>query len=121
MSQDTCRYDIKGLQQELEIDISDLATLFSSYINEMQSEIAELYKYLSDGDFNMLQRVVHNIKGVSANLWIEDVQKLASDFGDMLKRGDTFESGSQISLLLRTINEAQYEIRKYFSQYGYSL
>ena len=121
MGQNTCRYDIKGLQQELDVEVSDLAMLFLSYINEMQSEIAEMYRCLSEGDFNMLQRVVHNIKGVSANLRIKDVEKAASDYGDMLRRGETLESGLYINRIVQLISEAQNEIRNYFHLNGYSL
>lgn len=78
-------YDIEGLAQELELDLIDLSSLYSGYIAEMQDEISEMKNFLAKKDWVMLRRIVHNIKGVSANLAINDVFIAAEELEIMQK------------------------------------
>lgn len=51
----------------------------------MQDEISEMKNFLAKKDWVMLRRIVHNIKGVSANLAINDVFIAAEELEIMQK------------------------------------
>jgi hypothetical protein len=65
MESKTPRYDIGKLAKELEFDIEDVKILFSKYFIEIKENISQMQEYFSHKDWDMLERVVHNIKGVS--------------------------------------------------------
>ena len=121
MKDNTSRYDIQGLADELEADISDIAVLFLNYIGEMKEEVGSIQDFLSKKDWNMLQRVVHNIKGVSANLHIDDVYKAAAEFDADLKHQKTQRAEDHAKRLTGLLKGAEDEIRKFFSECGFSI
>ena len=116
-----CRYDIQGLADELEVELSDIVKLYSNYIEEMASEIEEMQKFLLKKDWVMLERVVHNIKGVSANLNIEDVFNEAEAFDNLLKKGVADDSGYYVNNIETLLKAAENEIKSFFAQYGLAL
>ncbi|MCX7711342.1 MAG: Hpt domain-containing protein [Clostridia bacterium] len=116
-----CRYDIQGLTDELEVELKDIVRLFSNYFEEMQSEMSEMEKFLSQKDWVMLQRVAHNIKGVSANLGIQDVFSEAAAFDAMLKAGITESAVQYVNGIKTLLKNANAEVDAYFSQHGLTL
>lgn len=121
MEQGTSRYDIKGLAEELEFEVDDIAGLFSKYFEEMATDISDMQKYLSNSDWYMLERVVHNIKGVSINLNIHDVFEEASEFDVLLKQSKAEGAALHVSKLAELINSAEIEIRKKFLEMDITL
>lgn len=115
------RYDIAGLAGELELELSDLVDLFAGYISEMKEEVSEMRKFLNQNDFEMLQRVVHNIKGVSANLNIKDVFKEAEKFDILLKNSMTEDACAHVNMLASLIEGAEVKIRSFFMENGYNI
>jgi len=108
------RYDIKGLAEELEFEIEDMGGLFSKYFCEMNMCSIDLRKYFACNNFEMMERVVHNIKGVSANLNVKDVYEEAVIFDDMLKNNKVENANTHINRIIELINNSETEIRKIF-------
>ena len=115
------RYDIEEFTKALGVSTEEMAGLFSSYIAEMEGEIAEMQAQLAKKDWKMLQRVVHNIKGVSGNLHINDVYKEAFSFDIMLKEGDTGAAHEHVERLVKLITGSEIEIREYFFVKGFTI
>lgn len=115
------KYDIEGLADELEIGIEDISDLYASYIQEMKEEIAELKVCLKNSDWDMLQRVVHNIKGVSANLGITDVFSEADKFDKLLKINETSESKEYVAKIVNLIVDSEAVIKDFFMEKGFSI
>jgi len=120
-SRDTFRYDIDGLAEELEIDVCSLTGLFSSFVNEMEIEVSEMSRLLMEKDWNNLERVIHNIKGVCANLTIDDVFRQASEFHEKLKAGDSSEAAVYVESIAQMLKNAELDIKRYFSAKGLSI
>lgn len=121
MKESSCRYDIASLAEELDVSMAEIAPLFASYIGEMKSEASDMLAYLSKCDWGMLQRVVHNIKGVSANLNINDVYEGAAFFDALLKQNRVEEAARHVASIIGLLNNAEREIRNFFWYYGYNL
>jgi HPt (histidine-containing phosphotransfer) domain-containing protein len=121
MDHKPCKYDIQGLIDELEVEVGDIAILFLNYITEMKEEIAEMKELHGQQDWFMLERVVHNVKGVSANLGIQDVYEEAQIFDICLKNNQTEQSAECIGKIDGMLYEAEKEIKLFFSARGFSL
>lgn len=121
MQNEEMKYDIEGLANELEVDLESIIGLYSSYFEEMKSEIDSMKGFLMKRDWYMLQRVVHNIKGVSANLGINDVFAEAEKFDILLKNNENDKANIYSENIEKMIASAESEIRKYFDGKGLSL
>lgn len=116
-----CRYDIQGLADELEVELYDIMKLYSNYMQEMSSETEEMRKFLSKQDWVMLERVVHNIKGVSANLNIQDVYNEAEAFDTLLKINTTESAAYYVDKIETLLKAAGNDIKCFFLQHGLKL
>lgn len=116
MENKTWRYDIKKLAEELEFEIEDISVLFSKFFIEMKDNISSMKNHLSKKDWNMLERVVHNIKGVSINLNIMDVYEEAAEFDVLLKSNSTEDADIHVNKLVELLNDSEIEIRRIFSE-----
>lgn len=112
------KYDIEGFAKELETDIESIGELFSSYITEMKEETEELKKNLEISDWIMLERVIHNIKGVSINLGITDVHAEAEKLDNQLKQNYTADAEEFVAKIIDLIKDSEKEIRSFFSSKG---
>lgn len=121
MDKEQCRYDITGLARELDVDLGDIAILFVNYFVEMKSEIAEMQRFLSEKDWNMLERTVHNIKGVSVNLGVLDVYNEAEAFDRLLKDGNTDHAEEYVNKVSRLLGPAEIEVKRFFNRNGLSM
>lgn len=121
MIEETCRYDIEGIIQELEVDVGDIAILFLNYFTEMKEEMTEMKTLLEQQDWFMLERVVHNVKGVSANLGVNDIYEEAQAFDLLLKAGQTGKAADHIEKIDRMLYDAEDEIKRFFSRRGFSM
>ncbi len=115
---DNCRYNIDGLISELEIELEDAAELYRSYEMEMKEEIEAMEELCSSKDYEKLERVIHNIKGVSANLGINDVYQTAADFDIKLKNGITDSADVNVAYLVLMIKNSIEEIKVFFNNKG---
>ena len=115
------KYDVEGLAAELEVDLESIVGLFSSYFEEMKEEVSSMQELLSKNDWYMLARVIHNIKGVSANLSIQDVFDEAAAFDSRLKLNNTNNATTYVEKIMDLISKAEIEIMDIFKEKGLSL
>lgn len=80
-----------------------------------------MQEYFLKGDWYMLERVIHNIKGVSANLNVHDVFEEAEVFDNLLKSNNIINASSHVEKMIDLISKAEIEITKFFSERGYAL
>jgi len=121
MGVNECRYDLESFAEGLEVDIESISGLFSEYINEMKSEVIEMRTFLEKSDWYMLQRIVHNVKGVSANLNVHDVFNEAEKLDLLLKNGQTEEAKGLVDSITELLESAEIEIKNFFSLRGFSI
>lgn len=77
-------------------DYKDIAPLYQDYIRECSMIFDEVNKSFDNLSINYLLKVLHNIKGVSANLYVDTVQIVASNLHNLLK--DVTDSNDNISI-----------------------
>lgn len=113
-----CRYDLKGFSEELGLPIEDIADLYSDLIKEINSEISKLKTCLSEKDLNELNRINHNLKGISANYRISDLHEETIKISTALKNVDYMYLESLFDNFFVISENAVKEIAYYFEQKG---
>lgn len=108
------RYNITEFIKVMDVNIEEIAALFDQYFQEMFEELIELKKLFKDNDFTMLQREIHNVKGVSANLGIYDVHQKAAIMDSNLKNNINDFLEVQIEELESLILNAHTEVQVFF-------
>ncbi|MCX7922672.1 MAG: Hpt domain-containing protein [Clostridia bacterium] len=121
MSETNIRYDLQGLADEIGVEVRDIVKLFLSYFSEMRDEIEAMRDCLSRGDWHMLKRTVHNIKGVSANLNVHDVFKEAEKLDMLLKYSKMDDVPTCVNKITKLIDNAEIEIKRFFNEKGFCL
>lgn len=111
--------DLKALSEELAIEIRELRDLFSEYLNEMDEDMAYIGEMLQKEQWDMLQRAVHNVKGVSSNLCLYRMTEAAAELDKLLKSAKTEAAGKHVENIADTYNETKKDIIDAFK--GYSL
>lgn len=109
------RYDIEGFAKELEVEFRTLVDLYREYFNEMKSEITEAKRFADSSDWVMLERTVHNIKGISANLVINDIYEEAKTLDTCLKSNMTENAAAFITQIENLLFQAEIEVKRIFT------
>lgn len=97
-------------------DLDDIQLLYTDYLNEsydLVNNIQALIEGSSPIHSDELERIVHNLKGVSANLYVEPVYKNSVKLDDFLKtHPDTSLSCNEVKPLWQPLLEAYTETRQ---------
>lgn len=112
----TCKYDIDGFCEELDLSREDIAELFSELIKVYNSEIYELKKAAVEKDLNSINKIFHNLKGVSGNYRITDVYNETIAISQAIKTGSYDNLAKIIYDFSIIIERAVEEIVKYFHE-----
>lgn len=110
------RYDITGLAKDMDIDLATISNLYTEYFAEMKANIEESIKLYGSRDFIKLERVIHNIKGISVSLNVNDIYDAANKFDMKLKRDDFDTVTTDINNIINLYNAAKKDIIAFFKQ-----
>ena len=80
--------NLVAFAEDMCVEIELLTGLFKEYCKEMLQEIEVMKEYYKAADYYMLERTVHNIKGVSANLEMDEMRKIAEIMDARLKENN---------------------------------
>lgn len=109
------------LASEIGIDKEAVAELLEIYCGEMDGEMSQVKALAEACNWQGLQRTVHNIKGVSANLYLQDMFKVAEELDHKLKRDDHENIGANVQALQETFEGTISAIQKTLSVYKNNL
>ncbi|PKM50139.1 MAG: hypothetical protein CVV02_12820 [Firmicutes bacterium HGW-Firmicutes-7] len=108
--------------------VEDIKDLYQDYMYECNQLVMEIDTAFKDQflDHSYVEKIVHNLKGVSANLYVHDVYENASKLDDALLNGDSNSYTFQEILNLwhqthLAYNASKNKIVHYFKQHGYTL
>lgn len=116
-----CRYDIDELIEEMEVGEENIWELYKTYFWEMRENIDDISKCLKANELEKVERILHNIKGVSINLNILDVHKEASSFSEKIKLGLGEKYEDYLNNLTHLLNGAEKEVKSFFKEKSISL
>ncbi|PKM93359.1 MAG: hypothetical protein CVU84_16200 [Firmicutes bacterium HGW-Firmicutes-1] len=108
--------------------LEDIVGLYQDFMDECNQLVLEIEKSFEENSFDMVftEKLLHNLKGVSANLYVNEVFEKATILDDLLKTQDKnsyvykemFHLWQQV---LAAYTVAKVGIINYFLQRGYNL
>lgn len=102
---DSCSINLEDLIRDIGIDKSTVVELLGIYCTEMTEEMQQIKMFLKNQEWSGLQRALHNIKGVSANLYLQDMFKAAEVIDIKLRKNDYKDIENSVQYLLDTFDE----------------
>lgn len=114
MDENTFRYDIKGLCEDIGVPYEDIASLFSEYFSEMKDNIQECKTLYINRDWMKLEREVHNMKGISVNLNVTDVYNTCTTLDYQLRTYQYENINTNLEKIYELYNAAENDIREFF-------
>lgn len=110
---------LSSLMEEIGIDKASIAELLSIYCTEMSEEMQQVRKALQKQEWTSLQRTIHNIKGVSANLSLQPIFTASSELDSMLKNKNYLGIEESVQELLNVLESTIAIIQKALEQHRY--
>ncbi|MFT8348478.1 Hpt domain-containing protein [Clostridium saccharoperbutylacetonicum] len=111
-----CKYDIIGFSTDLGLSIKEISELYYELINELNLALLELKALVDGQNYTKIQKIIHNIKGVSGNYRINDIYKETTRINDLLISDDYSTLKKDLTNLFTICIDAQTEIRFFFEQ-----
>lgn len=108
--------DLDSLSREIGIDSSSVLELLRIYTDEMKGEMLEVQKLLRDQNWLQLKKTIHNIKGVSANLYLEDMVRSAQAIDTKLQNNTYQDIESSIREMLDVFQNTLEGIQQAFTE-----
>jgi HPt (histidine-containing phosphotransfer) domain-containing protein len=111
-----CKYKIQEFLDELCIDLEEGKELYSSYNAEMNKLIIEMKENIEHRDIGALCRLLHTMKGVAANFYINDIYEETVNFERLLKDNVNVDVELYRDNLIKHIQDAEQEINSFFEE-----
>lgn len=115
------KYDIVGFAHDLGLSIEDVSELYAELVNELNSALLELKILMADKDLIKIQKIIHNIKGVSGNYRLTDLYEESSRINDTLKNQDYPDFEKDLNHLFNIAYAAIKEITNFFKRKAISI
>ena len=116
-----CNYDITGFTHDLGLTIEEVSKFYAELISEINSALLELKFLMTKKDLVKIQKIIHNIKGVSGNYRITDIYRETSKINDALKKNNYTSLEKDLNHLFDISDMAIKEIKKFFKQRSISI
>jgi len=114
-------YDIIGFSQDLGLTVEEVSILYAELINEINSALLELNFLINKRDLVKIQKIIHNIKGVSGNYRISDIYRETIKISDALKNTNYITLEKDLNFLFNVSNMAITEIKSFFEKNSISI
>lgn len=108
------KYDIPGFMRDLGLTLEEVSEFYAELIVEINSSIIELKSLMANQDLSKIQKVVHNLKGVSGNYRISDVYNESTQINNYLKVDDYKVLEKDLNYLCDICTLAVNEIKTFF-------
>ena len=115
------KYDIVGFAHDLGLSIEDVSELYAELVRELNSALLELKLLMINKDFVKIQKIVHNIKGVSGNYRLTDLYDETSKINDALKNTEYPDFERDLNYLFNTAYASIKEITNFFKRKSISI
>ena len=115
------KYDIIGFTHDLGLTIEEVSKFYAELINEINSALIELKFLMTKKDLVKIQKIIHNIKGVSGNYRISDIYRETTKINDALKNNDYTTLEKDLNHLFDISDMAIKEIKNFFKQRSISI
>ncbi|WP_026885184.1 hypothetical protein [Clostridium beijerinckii] len=107
-------YDIIGFSNDLGLNLQQVSELYAELINEFNLALSELKVSMIEKDLRNIQKIIHNLKGVSGNYRITDIYEETTKINNLLKSNNYNNLELDLNSLLTVSNLALKKIKSFF-------
>lgn len=113
---------IKDFMTDMGLDsYDDIGFLYQDYIAECNTMVDSINALINTGSPNEIEKLIHNFKGVSANLYVTSVYESAKTLNDLLRDELKASQASEGTVLAwqdlhHIYKEAKVEIIQFFAR-----
>lgn len=100
--------------KEMESTKEDIEPLYRIYTSEMEEMLENLKEAAQSGDRDTFKRLLHNVKGINANLRIDLLLEPVTQMYARLKSGDVMDLDKSLDIITAHFQQVKIEIDKYF-------
>ncbi|HOD12563.1 MAG TPA: Hpt domain-containing protein [Candidatus Omnitrophota bacterium] len=104
-------YDLNAVSQELHVRPEILSRLLKSFSGTLAQKIAQLDEALPKNDIVLVRAIMHEVKGTSGNLRLNDVYRSADAMHVAVKASDPME---KVGPLFDTFRAESYKFIDHF-------
>lgn len=115
------KYDIVGFSHDLGLSIEGASELYSELVHELNVALLELKVLMGDKDLVKIQKIVHNIKGVSGNYRLTDLYDETSKINDALKNPEYPDFEKDLNRLFNITYGTIKDITNFFKRKSISI
>lgn len=91
--------DFKRTLEEFDGDMDLLMTVIETFMEDVEGQIVSIYNAKSGGDFEIICREAHAIKGGAGNLAAEDLSQIAFELEEAGRSGSLTGCGEALERL----------------------
>jgi|GEM_PF-1618234 len=110
------KIDLAKQAEEIGISAENLYELYMLFVEQTESDLIDLGKYISSGDFDNINNCAHHIKGACLNLELFSMADFAVDMQDLSKKEDNKQLLNYYSEFSNLFEELKIELVK--ADYG---
>ncbi len=107
-------YNIQAFIDSMGVEKEDAKPLFDAYLEEMKDMLVQLHAANEKSDIDQLTRIMHNVKGINANLMVEPLLQVASQYYKDLQDQTANDHASQITALANHYEEIAAVIQAFY-------
>jgi len=105
----------KFIVEEMEATKEEIEPLYLIYSSEMDDMISQLSEASDLGDADTYKRLLHNVKGINANMRIDVITNPVAEIYQALLAGNTVDLKDSTDNISSIFAKVKAEIAEYFS------
>jgi PAS domain S-box-containing protein len=109
------KYDLKGVADELGINIEFLSNLISQFMTNFDNYFASILKSVRDLEFNAIYSEAHKLKGTASNLRLKKLADYFSQMETNAKSRKEFDYNEILDLVKKEFDTLK---KEFFQQFG---
>lgn len=110
--------DISDFSEEIQEKIENLSELYQNYCQETESDIQQMKLTHLSKEYTLLQKISHNVIGVSASLHLHAMEKISRQLNTAIKANAIEQLPMLMVELERTYLETKSSIISLFGSHG---
>jgi len=105
----------KFIVDEMDATKEEIEPLYKIYIGEMEDMIMQLSEASQTEDQDKFKRIIHNVKGINANMRIDDLTNPVTKMYKVLLEGQSLDLSLSLQTLQTEFSKVKTEIHDYFA------
>jgi len=106
-------YSPEATAEMLGMDRDSVISIANEYLSYVDEELSELEIAIKNGDYERIEFSSHKIKGVTANLGMEYVSKMAAHINSHAKKAVGIDYNSHYTTLTQLVDIASSQLKAY--------